>query len=120
MHLLHSRGRHVSFGEMTKRKRTERREQERAAEKLAEARTKLARLEPGGAPDRPIEVTSASVIEVHATSLPCLACEAQGARVDAHDAITHDGRSLRHVRLRCARCGTRRDLYFRIGTALAN
>ena len=103
-----------------KRPRTERREQERAAEKLAEARTKLARLEPGGAPDRPIEVTSASVIEVHATSLPCLVCGERSGRIDAHDAITHEGRGLRHVRLRCSRCGARRDLYFRIGTALAN
>ena len=45
---------------MAKRSRTERREREREAKKLAEARVKLAALEPGGAPDRPVEVTSAS------------------------------------------------------------
>ena len=103
-----------------KRPRTERREQERAAEKLVEARHKLALLEPGGAPDRPIEVTSASVIEVHATSLPCLTCGERSGRIDAHDAVTHDGKSLRHVRLRCSRCGARRNLYVRIGTVLAS
>ena len=39
-----------------KRPRTARREIDRAEEKLAEARTKLARLEPGGSPARPIRV----------------------------------------------------------------
>ncbi len=92
--------------------------------KLARARVKLAELEPGGAADRPIEVASASVIEPHATSMPCAACGATSLRVDEHVAVTlgegTDARRLRVVRARCAACGHRRDVYFRIGTTLAN
>jgi len=99
-----------------KRARTERRERERAVVKLAEARTKLARLEVGGAANHPIEVTSASVIEVHAASLPCAACGEQGVRIDEHLAPI-DKEGLRVVKLMCPRCGYRRDLFFRIGGA---
>lgn len=109
---------------MAKRSRTERREREREAQKLVRARVKLAELEAGGAADRPIEVTSASVIEPHAMSMPCAACGATAIRVDEHVAVTlgqgADERRLRVVRARCAACGHRRDVYFRIGTTLAN
>jgi hypothetical protein len=109
---------------MAKRSRTERREREREAQKLARARVKLADLEPGGAADRPIEVASASVIEPHALSMPCAACGTASIRVDEHIAVTvgeaGDERRLRVVRARCATCGHRRDVYFRIGTTLAN
>jgi hypothetical protein len=100
------------------RARTDRRTAERAAVKLAEARLKLAALEAGGSPDRPIEVTSASVVEPHAASLPCVAC-GQNTRVEEHVAITTP-RPLRVARVRCARCGTRRDIYFRLGSPLAS
>lgn len=104
---------------MAKRARTERREAARDAEKIARARLKLAALEPGGAPDRPIEVTSASTIEPHASSMPCAACGALGARIDEHVAVTLPGeRRLRVVHVRCQRCGTRREVFFRIGTVL--
>lgn len=109
---------------MVKRARTARREGERDAEKLARARMKLAALEAGGGPDRPIEVRSASIIEPHASSLPCPACEAPNVRVEEHVAVTLPGgegdaaRRLRVVKARCPKCGTRRDVFFRIGTAL--
>lgn len=115
---------------MVKRARTERREAEREAVKLARSRMKLAALEPGGAPDRPIEVTSASIIEPHASSMPCAACGAQGLRVDEHVAVTladegggpggstPTARRLRVVHVNCQRCGTRREVFFRIGTVL--
>lgn len=94
--------------------RTERRERERAHAKLVEARIKLARLEVGGAEAKPIEVTSASVIEVHATSLPCASCGSSGTvRVEEHSAPTHTA-GLRLTKLYCSRCGFRRDLFFRI------
>lgn len=89
--------------------RTERREVERRAVKDAEARIKLATLEPGGAPHRPIEVTSASVIEVQASSTPCAACGNE-VRVDEHTAE----QGLRRVHVKCPRCGVSRDLWFRI------
>lgn len=103
---------------MTKRARTERREREREALKVAKARLRLAALEPGGSPERPIEVTSASTIEVHAAGLPCPACGAHGVRVEEHEAITAGGRSLRVTHMLCPRCGVRRDLFFRIAPSL--
>lgn len=96
---------------MSRRDRTERREAERAAKKLARARLKLAVHEPGGSPDRPIEVTSASVIEVHAKGTPCAACGEHGVRVEEHEA--REG--LRIVDVLCPRCGARRDVFYRIG-----
>src|SRR6478672_5038746 len=99
-----------TLSSMAKRARTERREAAREAEKLARARMKLALLEAGGAPERPIVVASASVVEPHATSLPCPACGVGGVRLDEHAA--EEG--LRVTRVRCARCGTRREIWFRI------
>ena len=102
------------------KKRADRRQAERDAVKLARARMKLAAAAPGGAPDRPIEVTSASTVEVHATGLPCPACELAGTRLEEHAAVSEGTppRHLRVARLRCPRCGVRREVYFRIGTAL--
>jgi hypothetical protein len=97
---------------MAKRARTERREAEREAKKLAAARMKLALVEAGGSPARPIEVSSASVIEPHATTLPCAACGARGVRLEEHAAE----QGLRVTRVLCQRCGARREIWFRIGT----
>lgn len=91
------------------KKRTERRKAERAAVKLAGSRLKLAAAEAGGSAGRPVEVTSASVIEPHAGGLPCAIC-GSGVRVLEH--IAKD--NLRVVRVRCTRCSVERDLYFRI------
>lgn len=93
----------------SKRARTERREAERAAVKQAKVGLRLSALEAGGSADRPIEVTSASVIEPHAASIPCAACGA-GVRVEEHRAEA----SLRVVAVRCPQCGVTRELYFRI------
>lgn len=104
---------------MTKRARTVRREAERDARKLGEAKLKLASLSAGGSPDRPIEVSSASVIEPQASSTACVLCDAPSMRIEEHvvETVAGGGR-LRVVRVRCPRCGNRRELYFRIGTAL--
>jgi hypothetical protein len=99
------------FSPMT-RKRTERRQAERDAQKLARARMKLAFLEQGGAADRPIEVASASVVEPHAASMPCAACGETGVRIAEH--VARDG--LRVVHVRCPRCGAEREVFFRLGT----
>ena len=101
------------------KKRAERREAERAREKLIEARERLARLEPGSGPDRPIEVASASLVEPRALSLRCLRCDGE-LRLDEHLAIQSGDRRLRLTRLVCRACGTRRELYFRLGTTLAS
>ena len=102
-----------------KRPRTERREADRAAEKLARDRERLAALEPGGCPERSIEVSSASLVEPQAASTPCARC-GERVRVDEHTAETIDGMRVRVAKVRCVACGTRRSLYFRIGTTLLN
>jgi hypothetical protein len=99
------------------RPRTERREAARAKEKLARDREKLARLEAGGSPERPIVLESASQIEVHACSLRCTRCDGD-LRVEEHLARTIGDQRLRLVRLLCPRCGTRRDAWFRLETKL--
>ncbi|GAB4215462.1 MAG: hypothetical protein OHK0013_41070 [Sandaracinaceae bacterium] len=96
-----------------KRPRTARREAERALQKLADARAKLARMQPGGDPARPIEVVSASVIESRAESLPCARCEG-ALRVHEHRVASGPCGTLREVELRCKRCGTPRVLWFRV------
>jgi hypothetical protein len=90
-----------------------RRAQARAAEKLATQREKLARLEPGGAPDHPVRVESASQVEVHARSLRCVRCDGP-YRLEEHLAETLDGQRVRVAKLVCAACGARRSVYFRI------
>ena len=105
---------------MAKRKpsaRTERRAAERAADKLGRDREKLARLEAGGSPARPIDVESASQVEAHALGMPCLRCDG-AQRLLEHAAEVVDGARLRVVRMQCARCGTRRDAWFHIAPML--
>jgi hypothetical protein len=99
------------------RPRTERREAARANEKLARDREKLARLEAGGSPERPIALESASQVEVHARSLRCTKCDGE-VRVEEHLARTIGEQRLRLLRLVCPQCGTRRDAWFRLETKL--
>ncbi len=99
--------------------RAARREQARALEKLGVAREKLAKLEAGGAPARPLDVESASQVEAHARSLPCLRCEGS-YRLEEHRAETLDGERLRVTDLVCVACGARRSVYFRITPPRAN
>jgi hypothetical protein len=90
----------------------------RAAEKLARQREHVANLTEGGAPERPIEVASAAVVEAHGKGMPCLRCGAP-CRVHEHTAATINERRLRIVRLQCPMCGATRVVYFRIvGDAL--
>lgn len=93
--------------------RNERRAAERDAEKLARDREKLARLEAGGTPERPLDVDSASIVEPHALSMRCLRCDGANRLVE-HTAETVGGARLRAVRLSCGRCGTPRTVWFRI------
>ncbi|HEU4538926.1 MAG TPA: hypothetical protein VFS00_32625, partial [Polyangiaceae bacterium] len=93
--------------------RAERRAALRLAEGLARQRAKLAALEPGGSAERPIEVTSASLVEPRALSLRCLRCDAAEARLDAHEAGRAGPHVLRTLRTHCGRCGATRTLYVR-------
>jgi hypothetical protein len=93
--------------------RSERRARQRVADKLARQRQKLAALEAGGAPERPLEIGSASLVEPRAASAPCLVCNGAMSAVE-HRAETVEGRRLRIARVRCGSCGSERVYYFRL------
>jgi ribosomal protein S27AE len=98
-----------------RRPRTVRRELTRAQQRLAVQREKLFALEGGGSAERPLEVSSSSVVEVHARRTLCPRCDASH-EIEEHAATTISGVRLRQVRLRCRQCGTRRSLWFRLTT----
>ncbi|HTQ42603.1 MAG TPA: hypothetical protein VMI75_07570 [Polyangiaceae bacterium] len=76
-------------------------------------RERLARLGPGGSAALPLDVESASQIEVRAESTPCLVCQGP-YRVDEHTAERIDGQHVRVVCVHCHHCGARRVIYFRV------
>jgi hypothetical protein len=88
------------------RPRTARREEERAARQLVRDRQRLAALEPGGSRDRPIEVTSPSVIAVRVRNTPCPLC-GDSLRLEEERA---ESAQLRTAAVRCSRCGVPRTL----------
>lgn len=68
---------------------------------------------PGGSPDRPLEVSSASVVEARATSDPCPVCD-RPLYLEEHAVETHGEQSLRAVRVECRFCAHRRTVYVQI------
>ncbi|MDQ3034400.1 MAG: hypothetical protein M3Y87_18475 [Myxococcota bacterium] len=98
---------------MKKRGRVDRRRIERDVKKLGDAREKLAKLSPGGAPERPIDVESASIVESRALALGCARCEGE-LKMEDHAAVL----GLRRVRARCKTCGATREVWLRIAERL--
>jgi hypothetical protein len=90
--------------------RSARRIDERAARQLVRDREKLAALSAGGAPEHPIHVDSAAVVETRVGSLPCPQC-AGPYRLREHRSA---GSGLRAVDVTCRNCGARRTLWFRL------
>src|SRR5689334_9582437 len=78
---------------------------------------RLARLAPGGAPDRPIEIDTPPLVEVMTDAAACPLCGG-GFRLDEHTAETIDGVRLRIAHVTCKTCGVARPLYFRLRTLL--
>lgn len=101
------------------RKRTVQRAADRAREKIVRDLSKLARLAPGGAPDRAIEIVSPSEVEVRAGSMLCPICQGE-LRVEEHAAETIDGVRLRVARVICAVCRDRRAIYFKLASSQPN
>lgn len=97
------------------RARTARREQAQKARKLVHQLDRLAELAVGGSEERPIEVTSAAVIEPRARSTPCPLCAGELDLVE-HAAL----RGLRPVQVKCRQCHTARTLWFKLVTPQAN
>ena len=102
---------------MTRRSRTQRREDERKVKKLLVAKEKLAAFEEGASPERPIALDSASQVEVHAASMTCPLC-GDHFRVIEHTVLHQGGRSLRVARVVSPQCGRERQLYFVLGAGL--
>lgn len=96
-----------------KRDRTVRREAVRRALSLARDKERLFALEPGGAPERPIAVASAPVVDSRARTTLCPRCGGHH-HLEEHAAVTIDGVRLREARLKCPTCGSRRSLWFRL------
>jgi hypothetical protein len=97
-----------------KRSRTARRETERALRRGVRERERLAALAPGGAPDRPLVVVSASLVEGQAQSTPCVQCGGE-LTLQSH---TAPAAQLRRVHLVCRRCHAPRELWFRLEPVL--
>ncbi len=100
-------------GRVPRSTRSDRRARSRAHQKLVNDLERLARLQPGGAPDRPIEVASVAQIEVIATRDPCPLCEGSTQLLE-HAQETIDGVRLRVVRLSCTACAVPRAVWFRV------
>ena len=98
------------------RARTAERIRERDTRRLVRDKQKLALLEPGGAAERPIAVSSSSVIPVRARATPCPLCGGE-LRLDEELA---ESATLRAAQMTCVRCGVPRSLWFAIGSPLLN
>jgi hypothetical protein len=96
-----------------KKRRTARRRRDRLHEKLARDLDRLARLEPGGAPERPLPIASPAVVDVLAVAKPCPLCGGP-LRLEDHAAVEIDGTRLRVASVACTLCRARRALYFRL------
>jgi hypothetical protein len=96
----------------SKRARTQKRS-------LARDREKLLRLEAGGSPSRPLEVSSASLVEPKVALVRCPECNAPLSATE-HAAVVRGGVRLREVSAACRACGATRTLWFRIVPVLLN
>jgi hypothetical protein len=93
--------------------RTERRARERAARRLVRDRERLARLEPGGSAEHPIDVDSPAVIEGRVDTMRCPQCEGEYTLDDHQSAAA----GLRVVSVTCRMCHVSRQVWFRLGSS---
>jgi hypothetical protein len=89
---------------------------ERALRKEVVDRERLAAKAPGGARDRPIVVTTVSVIESIARSAPCPQC---GGELDLKDHAAPGG-DLRLVKAVCRLCHAPREIWFEVQMPMTN
>jgi len=81
--------------------------------KLADAREKLFRLEPGGSPERPLEIPTASVVESRARALGCARCGGE-TKLEDHAALVVEAGARRRARMRCRACRADFDVWLAI------
>jgi hypothetical protein len=104
---------------MAKPKRAERREKDRATAKLGKDLERLWKLGPGGAPDRPIVITSPSEVETQARSTRCPICHGE-LKIEEHVAETLGSARLRVARVVCVICRAPRSIYFQLRATTLN
>lgn len=109
----------LSLMSLPRKPRAQRRAEGRRDAKAVKDRERLAPLEPGGTPERPIEVTTAALVEPKARSLPCPVCH-ESVRVADHTAETIAGDPLRLAHVACPMCGHARIVYFVVRPPLPN
>jgi hypothetical protein len=96
------------------RPRRQQREQQRALRKSVRQLERLAAELPGGSPERPIDVASASVVETRARSIPCVQCEAIEMELRGDRATSTARGVLRELAMVCRQCHTARTIWFRV------
>ena len=94
-----------------------RRARAREQAELVRDQERLALLQPGGSPERPLPVESSAQVDVIASATPCPLCGGT-LRLVEHAAEVRSGIRLRIARLACTRCRTPRVLYFRLAEQL--
>ena len=98
------------------RPRRQQREQQRALRKTVRQLERLAAELPGGAPERPIEVASASVVETRARAIPCVQCDAIEMELRGDRATSTTRGILRELEMVCRQCHAGRAVWFRVAT----
>jgi hypothetical protein len=91
------------------RERTARRIRERDARQLVRTREQLAAMAYGGAPERPIDISSPAVVEPRVASLRCPQCDGTYT-LDDHQLDA----GLRRISVTCRLCHVSRNLWFRL------
>jgi hypothetical protein len=101
------------------RPRKARREQERELRKDVARAERATRALPGGAPDHPVDVSSAAVIEPRARAATCVRC---GGELELRrDRASSTPRGiLREIELACRLCHAPRTLWFRVCPSRVN
>ena len=98
------------------RPRRQQREQQRALRKTVRQLERLAAELPGGSPERPIEVASASVVETKARAIPCVQCEAIEMELRGDRATSTARGILRELAMVCRQCHAARAVWLRVAT----
>jgi hypothetical protein len=98
------------------RPRRQQREQQRVLRKSVRQLERLAAELPGGSPERPIDVTSASVVETKARAIQCVQCDATEMELRGDHATSTARGVLRELAMVCRQCHAARTLWFRVAT----
>jgi len=90
-----------------------RRAQAREHQQLVRDLERLARLEEGGSPERPLVIDSPVLVDLLAVAKPCPLCGGM-LRLEEHTALTEGATRLRVAHVACTACGIRRAFYYRL------